>query len=84
MPKWKTVELKLKNKETNITFDEIISLLEHFGYLCDNKGKTSGSRVRFIKEGYADILIHRPHPQKELKKYVVKDLHDILVQEGLL
>lgn len=53
-------------------------------YLYDNKGKTSGPRVRFIKKGYADILIHRPHPQKELKKYVVKDLHDFLVQEGLL
>lgn len=56
--------------------------LEHYGYAQDNKGKTSGSRVRFVMEGHADILLHRPHPQKELKEYVIKDLHNIIEQEG--
>lgn len=31
----------------------------------------------------ADILIHRPLPQKELKGYVIRDLFDIVEQEGL-
>jgi len=33
-------------------------------------------------DGHCDILLHRPHPQKELKEYVVKDLHYLFEQEG--
>lgn len=82
MAKWKLIEQKVKNKQRNITFEEMVLLLEHYGYIQDNKGKTSGSRMRFRLDGHADILIHRPHPQKELKEYIVKDLHDLLEMEG--
>lgn len=82
MAKWKIIEQKVKNKQRNITFEEMVLLLEHYGYIQDNKGKTSGSRMRFRLDGHADILIHRPHPQKELKEYIVKDLHDLLEMEG--
>lgn len=82
MPRWKTVENKFKNFNRNITFVETVILLEHYGYIQDNKGHTSGSRVRFICDGHCDILLHRPHPQKELKDYVVKELHNTFKQEG--
>lgn len=82
MARWKMVEKKLKQCSKDITFEDIISLLEHYGYIQDNKGRTSGSRVRFVYDGHADILLHRPHPQKELKEYVIKDLHSIMEQEG--
>lgn len=82
MARWKVVEQKLKSYGKDITFSDAITLLEHYGYTQDNMGKTSGSRVRFVMEGHADILLHRPHPQKELKEYVIKDLHNIIEQEG--
>lgn len=82
MARWKIVEKKLKNNSRDITFSDITTLLEHYGYVQDNKGSTSGSRVRFTCDEHADILIHRPHPQKELKEYVIKDLRNLLEQEG--
>ena len=82
MARWKVIEQKLKAYGKDITFSDATTLLEHYGYAQDNKGKTSGSRVRFVMDGHADILLHRPHPQKELKEYVIKDLHSILEQEG--
>lgn len=82
MARWKVIERKLKAYGKDITFSDAITLLEHYGYSQDNKGKTSESRVRFVMDGHADILLHRPHPQKELKEYVIRDLHNIIEQEG--
>lgn len=82
MARWKIVEEKLGKCSRSISFAEIVSLLEHYGYSQDTKGKTSGSRLRFVCDGHCDILLHKPHPEKELKMYVIKDLRDILEQEG--
>ncbi|MCQ2496268.1 MAG: type II toxin-antitoxin system HicA family toxin [Lachnospiraceae bacterium] len=82
MARWKTIEEKFKNLSKDITFSDAVTLLEHYGYTQDNKGRTSGSRVRFISDKHCDILLHKPHPQKELKGYVIRDLHNIFEQEG--
>ena len=84
MGSWKKIEEKLKLLSKSITFEEICTLLIHYGYEKDDKGKTSGSRVRFTCNGRADILLHKPHPQKELKSYVIKNLLDVLKQEGVI
>jgi hypothetical protein len=49
-----------------------------------NAGKTSGSRVRFIHTIYSDIMLHKPHPNPELKGYQIKQILDQLKKEGLL
>lgn len=82
MARWKKIEERLRRLAKDITFEEATILLNHYGYVQDNKGRTSGSRVRFVCDGHCDILLHRPHPEKELKAYVVHDLHDIFEQEG--
>ena len=61
----------------SITFTEVESLLEWLGYKKLNKGKTSGSRVKFIKEN-KPIYLHKPHPQKNLLKYQVKEIKNNL------
>ena len=60
------------------------ALLGYFDYFRSDKGKTSGSRVMFINEQHGSILLHKPHPQKELKGYQIKQLIEILEQEGLI
>jgi len=67
-----------------VTFDDAASLLSYCSYYLSNKGRTSGSRVSFISDEHPPILIHRPHPQKELKEYQVKQLIQTLEQEGLI
>ncbi|MDE6931434.1 MAG: type II toxin-antitoxin system HicA family toxin [Oscillospiraceae bacterium] len=75
---------KLKSRPTDFTFEEAESLLRYFDYSRNNKGRTSGSRVMFTSEKYAPVLLHKPHPRKELLAYQVKQLVEVLEQEGLI
>ena len=75
---------KLKSKPKDFTFEEAETLLDYLTYSRSNKGKTSGSRVMFVSESYAPILLHKPHPRKELLDYQVKQLLEMLEQEGLI
>lgn len=76
---------KLKSNSKTFTFDDAESLLGYFNYYRNNKGKTSGSRVMFINEETKDkILLHKPHPRKELLAYQVKQIITQLEQEGLI
>lgn len=75
---------KLKLRPKNFTFEEAESLLGYFNYSRSNKGRTSGSRVMFTSKQYAPILLHKPHPRKELLDYQLKQLVDTLKQEGLI
>ena len=74
---------RIKRQLANYTFDEMCTLLRALGFVIDNKGKSSGSRVMFEKEGVC-IYVHKPHPQKELKKYQLKQILEILDREGLI
>ena len=75
---------RLKAKPKTFTFDDAESLLRYFGYARSNKGRTSGSRIMFLSGEHPPILMHNPHPRKELLEYQVKQLIEILEQEGLL
>ena len=76
---------KLKSNPKDFTFDEAESLLGYMTYRRSNKGRTSGSRVMFTSDKYkTKILLHKPHPRKELLEYQVKQLIELLEQEGLL
>ena len=76
---------KLKSKPKTFTFEDAETLLGYFNYRRSNKGRTSGSRVMFTSEDHQSvILLHKPHPRKELLEYQVKQLIEQLEQEGLL
>ena len=74
---------RLKTNPRDFTFEEAETLLDYLGYKRWNKGKTSGSRIMFTN-GRQKILLHKPHPRKELLEYQVKQLKEQLEQEGLL
>ena len=74
---------RLISKPKDFTFEEVKSLLGMFGYALSNVGKTSGSRVCFVKDDKI-FRMHKPHPRKELLMYQVRELMEELEQEGLL
>lgn len=76
--------LRLKSRPKDFTFSEAETLLGFFGFSRDDKGRTSGSRVLFSHPEHPPVLLHRPHPRKELLSYQVNQLIDYLKQEGLL
>lgn len=75
---------RLKSRPRDFTFEEAETLLGYLTYRRSNKGKTSGSRIMFVSEEHPPILMHKPHPRKELLAYQVKQLLETLEQEGLL
>lgn len=83
MSKLDKLKQRLLSKPKDFTYAELESLLNKFGSLKDSGGKTSGSRVSFIKDQHI-ISIHKPHPGNELKRYVVIYIIDELKKEGLL
>lgn len=68
----------------DFTFDEIEKLLSGYGYIKDNKGKTSGSRVVFKNEDKRPIMLHKPHPGNTVKSYALRQLLDDLREAGFI
>ncbi len=75
---------RLKSKPKDFTFKDMETLLGFLGYTRSNKGRTSGSRVMFVSDKHPPIILHKPHPRKELLSYQINQVIDILDQEGLL
>ena len=73
----------LKSNPKDFTFEEMQTLLLALGFELSNKGKTSGSRVKFCKDGVF-IILHKPHPRKELLSYQIKQIIEILSEEDLI
>ena len=74
---------RLKSNPKDFTFEEMQTLLLALVFELSKKGKTSGSRVKFFKDGVF-IILHKPHPKTELLSYQVKQIIETLSEEGLI
>ena len=63
----------------NLAWDDIESLLDALGARKVNR---DGSAVHFLLNG-ARLDVHRPHPQKEAKPYVVRNTAKFLTLAGI-
>lgn len=77
-------KLQKKPSPKNFTWDELIKVLKYFGFRILSKGKTGGSRRKFLNDDDVLINLHEPHPSKELKKYQIEQVLEILNEEGYL
>ncbi|MFW5657522.1 MAG: type II toxin-antitoxin system HicA family toxin [Bacteroidota bacterium] len=59
-------------------YNEVVKLLGYFGFKELNRGKTSGSRVKFINDQGIPIMLHRPHPSGIMKQYQLKQIKEVL------
>jgi len=59
-------------------YDEKVKLLGYFGFEEEKKGKTSGSRVKFVNRQGVPIMLHKPHPSGIMKKYQLKQIREVL------
>lgn len=73
---------KFKAANGPFPWKELIKLLGNLGF---DEIHGSGSRVKFRnRELDLDINLHKPHPGNEVKAYAVKQIQDMLTQEGLI
>lgn len=73
---------KFKNSSNNITFNETQRLLKKLGYKTDSKGKTSGSKIAFLKNGSQKITLHKPHIRNTLLAHQRQTIVEVLKKEG--
>ncbi|MDO4923342.1 MAG: type II toxin-antitoxin system HicA family toxin [Peptococcaceae bacterium] len=85
MGKFEKEKNRLKSKPKDYTYSEAKTLLAKMGFAEYNKGKTSGSRVKFYRESDGRmILLHKPHPGDVMKSAAVKQLYKQLTELGEL
>lgn len=67
------------------TYTEARYLLGKLGFREYNKGKTSGSRVKFYRESDQRLfMLHKPHPGDVMDRGAVEDLVKKLKEMGEL
>ena len=85
MSKLDKAKARILSKPKDYTYTEAIYLLGKLGFEEFNKGKTSGSRVRYYRKSDKKIiLLHKPHPGDEMDAGAIKDLVKFLTELGEL
>lgn len=62
---------RFKKLPKDFKFDELLAVFKYFGFTVNNKGATSGSRVR-LEKGNDYYNLHRPHPTPIVKPGALK------------
>ena len=76
---------RLLSKPKDFTYEELKRILDNCGFTEINKGKTSGSRIKFYNEKNGKIiLIHKPHPGNIIKPYLIDIIIEKLTEIGEL
>ncbi len=75
---------RLKSKPKDFTYDELKYLLNKFGFVEYNKGKTSGSSVKYMDKNGRKIELHKPHPGNIIKSYKIIDIVEKLTEWRLI
>lgn len=68
----------------DLTWDELVKILSSFGYEEMTKGKTAGSRRKFVNADGDLILLHKPHPANIVKTYATRQVIEHLRTKGLI
>ena len=77
---------RFKKQPKDFTFNELKNLLGSLEFNLSNKGKTSGSRVRFLHFELKIIIdIHKPHTSgTPIGEATLKDIFNTLSNNNLI
>lgn len=83
MSKIEKAKERIISRPNDYTYSEARYLLSQLGFEEFNKGKTSGSRVKFYRASDKRIiLLHKPHPGDNMSIGAIKDLAARLKEMG--
>ena len=66
----------------DFTWEELIKVLNSYGFGEVKGGKTGGSRRRFADGKKNIITLHKPHPANIVKTYAIRQVIDELKKYG--
>jgi predicted RNA binding protein YcfA (HicA-like mRNA interferase family) len=72
---------RILSRPRDFTWQELNTLMKGFGFELTSVG---GSGRKFVHPDHNSLFLHEPHPGNVLKSYQVRDVLDLLMQEGLL
>jgi hypothetical protein len=75
---------RLLSTPKDFTWDELITLLHYFGFAELKKGKTGGSRRKFVDGKKNIISLHKPHPGNIVQAYALKQVIELFVEKGYI
>ena len=74
---------KINDDSIRVTYTEMAKFLNYLGYAESNKGKTSGSRVRFFRERDKHFFnLHKPHPGDDMPMKAKRNVAKLLRERG--
>lgn len=69
----------------DFTFEEVVTLFQIYGFSLENKGSTSGSRIKFYnKYDENAFIMHKPHPSNIIKGYMMRDILNYLLHNNYI
>lgn len=74
---------RFRTVPSDFTWDELKAMMRLLGYEELPAGKTGGSRVKFANADKEIFAFHKPHPGNIVKKYVIKQILDTLIDRGI-
>lgn len=78
MTKKEKLIVRFLSLPSDFHYNEVVKLLGHFNFTEVKKGKTSGSRVKFVNNEGVIIMLHKPHPSGIMKRYQLKQIKEVL------
>lgn len=78
MSKREKLIIRFLTLPSDFYYDEVVKLLGYFDFKEVKKGKTSGSRVKFINKENVPIMLHKPHPSGIMKHYQLTQIKEVL------
>lgn len=76
---------RLLSLPKDFNFNELTTIMLSLGFEIENKGKTSGSRIKFyFPKKKIQYLAHKPHPKKIIKEKALKDIVNFLTENKLI
>ena len=75
---------RFRSRPRDFTWEELVRLLESVGYEETRRGRTGGSRRRFVHAQAPAINLHRPHPGNIVRMYVVDEVLRLMTEEELI
>lgn len=82
MSKNDKVVAKFLSNPKDFTWEELVKLLNIYGYEEEKTGKTGGSRTSFFNKEGKKIKTHKPHKPNIVKSYVIREIKEKLNIEG--
>jgi hypothetical protein len=75
---------RLLSVPKDFTWAELVTLLAYFGFEELKKGKTGGSRRKFVDIQKRVIILHKPHPGNIVKEYAIRQVIEYLIEKGYI